>query len=80
MLTSKVDQLLSAIEVIPLDVDTDQKYAELRNALEAAGTPIGANDCLIAAHALTLELIQVTDNVSEFARVPGLNVENWLNR
>jgi len=77
-LSGKVEQLLSSLEVLPLDEDADGKYAELRTALEKAGTPIGGNDCLIAAHALSLELTLVTDNVSEFARVPGLTVENWL--
>ena len=52
--------------------------AELRIALEHSGTPIGPNDMLIAAHALALDLILVTANVREFARVPGLIMENWL--
>jgi tRNA(fMet)-specific endonuclease VapC len=47
-------------------------------ALERAGTLIGANDLLIATHALSLGLALVTDNASEFSRVPGLGVENWL--
>jgi tRNA(fMet)-specific endonuclease VapC len=52
----------------------------VRKALENAGTPIGANDLLIAAHALTLDCTLVTDNEAEFRRVPGLRVENWLER
>ncbi|MFM6159195.1 MAG: PIN domain-containing protein, partial [Sphaerospermopsis kisseleviana] len=47
--------------------------------LEQQGTPIGSNDLLIAAHALTLNLTVITANVREFARVPNLKVENWLN-
>ena len=78
-LTDKVKHLLSAIDVLPLDEGADEKYAELRTALEKAGTPIGANDYLIAAQALALELTLVTDNVGEFSRVPGLRVENWLS-
>ena len=77
-LSGRVDQLLSAIEIMPLDEGVDAKYAEIRAALEKAGTPIGANDYLIAAHGLTLGLVLVTDNVGEFSRVPGLVVENWL--
>ena len=46
--------------------------------LEAAGQPIGSNDLLIAAHALTLGATLVTANVGEFQRVPRLVVENWL--
>jgi len=78
-LTDKVKHLLSAVDVLPLDEGADEKYAELRTALEKAGTPIGANDYLIAAQALSLELTLVTDNVGEFSRVPGLRVENWLS-
>jgi tRNA(fMet)-specific endonuclease VapC len=46
--------------------------------LEKAGTPIGPNHLLIAAHARALDLVLVTDNEREFSRVPGLTVENWL--
>jgi tRNA(fMet)-specific endonuclease VapC len=77
-LSTRVDELLSAIEVLPIDQGVDAKYGEIRTALEKAGTPIGANDYLIAAHALAAALTLVTDNVGEFSRVPGLAVENWL--
>jgi tRNA(fMet)-specific endonuclease VapC len=50
----------------------------MRKALEVAGTPLGPNDLLIAAHAKTLGLTVVTDNEREFARVKGLSVVNWL--
>jgi tRNA(fMet)-specific endonuclease VapC len=46
--------------------------------LEQAGTPIGPNDLLIAAHSLALDLTLVTANIREFERVPGLKLENWL--
>ncbi|MHA6691860.1 hypothetical protein [Devosia sp. A449] len=45
----------------------------------ARGTPIGSHDLLIAAHALSLDLTLITANVREFARVPNLRVENWLD-
>jgi tRNA(fMet)-specific endonuclease VapC len=70
--------LLSAIEVLPLETGADEKYAELRTALEKLGTPIGANDYLIAAHTLSLGLTLVTNNMGEFTRIAGLGVENWL--
>jgi tRNA(fMet)-specific endonuclease VapC len=70
--------LLEVLDVLPLDIDTDSHYAEIRVKLEAAGTPIGPNDLLIAAHARSLDLILVSANVREFSRVPGLSVENWL--
>lgn len=77
-LSHKIEQLLAALEVLPLEDGVDRSYADLRAILEKAGTPIGANDCLIAAHALSLGLVLVTDNMNEFRRVPGLKVENWL--
>jgi len=77
-LTVKVNQLLDTIALLPLDLEVQYKYAELRTALEKSGTAIGSNDLLIAAHALTLNLIVVTANEREFSRVPELIVENWL--
>jgi tRNA(fMet)-specific endonuclease VapC len=77
-LAHRVDLLLSALEVLPLEAPADHHYAELRNHLARQGTPIGPNDLLIAAHALAMGLTVVTANVREFARVPGLAVENWL--
>jgi len=77
-LSEQVTAVLDALAVLPLDIGVDQRYAEVRLALERAGTPIGANDTLIAAHAAFLGLTLVTDNVREFARVPGLAVKNWL--
>lgn len=77
-LTSKVEELLSLVTVLPLQDDADTHYGRLRADLERRGTPIGANDMLIAAHALALGATLVTDNVGEFARVAGLKLENWL--
>lgn len=77
-LAENVTQVLGCIDIIPLDAPVDEHYADIRNTLERAGTPIGPNDLLIAAHARALDMILVTDNVKEFARVQGLEVENWL--
>ncbi len=78
VLNGKIEQLLSGVEILPLDEGVDRRYADLRMRLEQAGQPISAHDMLIAAHALTLGLTMVTANVREFRRVPGLAVENWL--
>ena len=51
---------------------------DLRATLAALGTPLDTYDCMIAAHALSLGLVLVTDNVKHFKRVPGLSWENWL--
>lgn len=77
-LTAQVEAILAAIDVRPFDTPADYEYAKLRLHLERAGTPIGPNDMLIAAHALAAESILVTANTGEFSRVPGLVVENWL--
>lgn len=77
-LTDRVEAILSAIEVIPLEEPTDSHYANIRNHLEKNGIPIGPNDLLISAQALALDLTVVTANTEEFTRVPGLKVENWI--
>lgn len=78
-LARQVETILSGIETLPLIVPFDDIYARMRAHLERAGVSIGANDMLIAAHALTANLILVTDNEREFARVPKLKIENWLH-
>lgn len=74
----RVIDLLATIPVLAIEAETDRHYGSVRAALEKAGTPIGQNDIWIAAHALALDLTLITDNMAEFARVPGLRVENWL--
>jgi tRNA(fMet)-specific endonuclease VapC len=77
-LTSRVEQLLGALTVLPFDEPADQHYADIRTALERAGTPIGSHDLFIAAHARSRGMTLVTHNAREFERVPGLNVEDWM--
>jgi tRNA(fMet)-specific endonuclease VapC len=77
-LSFRIDTLLEHVNVEPLGEPADTIYADLRAQLEKAGTPISANDMLIAAHALTLSCTLVTDNVREFSRIKPLTVENWL--
>jgi tRNA(fMet)-specific endonuclease VapC len=79
-LTQQVAVVVEALPILPLDAGVDQRYGAIRAALEQQGTPIGANDMLIAAHAALLDLTLVTDNVREFSRVPGLTVRNWLRK
>lgn len=79
-LADRVELLLSAIAVLPLDSLADRRYAQLRDDLTRQGMLIGPNDLLIAAHALAEELTLVTDNVREFSRVSTLAVENWLRQ
>jgi tRNA(fMet)-specific endonuclease VapC len=77
-LAERIDLILSALEILPLEAPADREYAALRRHLTRQGTPIGPNDLLIAAQALAQDLTVVTGNVREFSRVPGLKVENWL--
>jgi tRNA(fMet)-specific endonuclease VapC len=69
--------LASGIEVVPFDTEDARHAGAIRAHLERAGTPIGAYDILIAAHARRYGAALVTANASEFARVPGLIVEDW---
>jgi tRNA(fMet)-specific endonuclease VapC len=77
-LTERVEKLLAAIWVLPFDEPCDDHYADIRAALERAGTPIGSHDLFIAAHARSRELTLVTHSLWEFERVPGLKVQDWL--
>lgn len=69
---------LAGIKILPFDAAAAIEYGDIRAALERRGTPIGANDLLIAAHARSLRLTLVTNNIKEFERVDNLQVENWL--
>ncbi len=77
-LAARVEAVLASLTVHDFCRPAEKIYGSLRAALEHRGHTIGANDLLIAAHALALECILVTDNEDEFRRVPGLTVENWL--
>ena len=77
-LTAQLQAVLGALEILPLQEPADVAYGDLRARLEKAGRPIGGNDMLIAAQALTLGYILVTDNEKEFVRVKDLRCENWL--
>jgi tRNA(fMet)-specific endonuclease VapC len=72
-----LEKFLAPLEVAPFDLEAMWAYGRLRAALEQKGRPIGSLDPPIAAHALALGATLVTNNVREFARVPGLKIENW---
>ena len=82
--SSRPEQNQRALEefVAPLEIEAylpevAQIYGRIRAHLRRAGQPIGPLDLLIAAHALFLGSVLVTNNVAEFARVPHLKFENW---
>lgn len=72
-----LEKFLIAIAVLDFDADAAAIYGRIRVQLETAGTPIGALDTLIAAHALSHNLTLLTHNLREFKRVPGLRAEDW---
>jgi tRNA(fMet)-specific endonuclease VapC len=74
---ARIEQFRGLIPVQSLDEGAAEHYGRLRTELERTGTPIGAYDLLIAAHALSLRLTLVTNNLREFSRVKGLPLENW---
>lgn len=68
---------LAHLEVLDFPDEAAQHYAKIRAHLKRSGTMIGANDLFIAAHASCAGLTLVTNNTAEFARVPGIELENW---
>jgi tRNA(fMet)-specific endonuclease VapC len=72
-----LDQFLVPLTILPFDESDAIVYGQIRADLEAQGLPIGALDTLIAAQAIRYNLILVTNNVREFARVPSLAIEDW---
>ncbi|WP_310889368.1 type II toxin-antitoxin system VapC family toxin [Delftia sp. UME58] len=66
--------------ILPWDARAANQHGQLRAYLRAQDSPIGDFDEMIAAHALALDAILVTDNVRHFERIPGLRIENWLRQ
>jgi tRNA(fMet)-specific endonuclease VapC len=75
---SAIEDFCSRLEVLPYGAKAAQHYGAIRAALEKLGQPIGVNDLHIAGHARSEGLVLVTNNLTEFARVPALEVENWM--
>src|SRR5258708_21583830 len=72
-----LNAFLGYVEVLDFPDNAASDYANIRADLKTHGTMIGANDLFIAAHARSLGLTLVTNNISEFARVADLVLENW---
>ena len=73
-----IEDFISHLEVLPYDINATQHYGQIKAFLERVGQPIGINDIHIAAHARSHGLTLVTNNMSEFKRVPNLALENWV--
>ncbi len=65
-------------DIYAWDASAAEQFADLQTVLFNKGTPIGANDTLIAAHVLSLEATLVTNNTKHFSKVPALNIVNWI--
>ena len=74
----KLGLILAQIQQLPFDGTAAAEYGVIRAALEQRGTPIGERDTQIAAIAAAHNLTIVTHNVREFARIPGIPVEDWI--
>ena len=72
-----MNHLIAAIPIMPMMAAVGQHYGQIRADLERKGQPIGNNDLWIAAHARAEGCILVTNNEREFARIEGLQIENW---
>lgn len=77
-LMTSIEFFQQLVEVIPWGEEAAKRYAEIRDALECSGTPIGNMDMLIAAAAAAHGLCLVTNNSAHFSRVLGLKSENWM--
>ncbi len=75
---SALEQFLLPVEVADFDQRASGAYGLVRAFLERKGKAIGSMDMLIGAHALSLDVILVTNNTSEFKRIPNLNIEDWM--
>lgn len=74
-----LDEFILPLEVVPFDEHAALHYGNLRSYLEKMGTPIGPLDTMIGAHALSLNLTLITNNLKEFKRIPDLKSVDWIN-
>ncbi len=77
-LERKVEQFVSLVRVMDWTDAAARRYAEIRDHLKRAGTPIGNMDMLIAAAALAIDAQLVTNNRKHFGLVPGLKIADWM--
>ena len=73
-----LEMFLAPLTILPFDAAAVWVYGDLRADLERRGTPIGSLDTMIAAHALSQQALLITNNTREFAKVPGLQLDNWV--
>jgi len=72
-----IEDFVRHLDVMNWDTEAADQYGVIRAELEAAGTPIGAMDMMIAAHAKSIKAVLVTNNQKHFTKVKGLKIDNW---
>lgn len=72
-----LDHFLKPLQILPFDLDASATFADIKLKLEKNRNLIGAFDMLIASHALSRNLTLITNNIKDFGRIEGLNIENW---
>ncbi len=75
-----ISSFLGEVEAVAFDNDAATIFGRIASLLAERGSPIGDFDVLIAAHAISLKRVLVTNNTKHFSRVPGLKIENWSDR
>ena len=78
VIREEIDDFAVRLAILPWDGSAADHYGSIRAALERVGSPIGAMDMMIAAHARSLDATLVTNNTKHFRRVPGLLLTHWL--
>jgi len=73
-----LEYFLMPFEIVEFDFEAAVAYGKIRATLEKQGQVIGGMDMQIAAHAISLGMTVVTNNIKEFKRVEGLKLENWI--
>ena len=74
----RIEEFIYPFDVLAYDEAASQEYGKIRAYLEKNGQVIGPLDMLIAAHALSRDLILITNNTKEFRRIKSLQIENWV--
>lgn len=77
---ARVKSFLETVQILGMGPEVARIYGRVRAELKRIGWALGANDMLIAAHALSLEAVLVTDDYNAFTQVAGLKLENWLHQ
>lgn len=80
IIRKEIDDFVSRLLVVAWDEQSANHYGAIRAALEKVGSPVGAMDMLIAAHARSMGATLITNNLREFERISGLMVQNWVDQ